>query len=111
MICLFAGLPTQPVREPLEKRKYVALVSGLCIGEPALDIPKTMLLMDWVKGLFGNADQCKDVVRLVVCGTFCAAMPSLQLRLQLPCLLLHAPLLQETMPTYCVLTARHPALT
>eukprot|EP00892_Ulva_mutabilis_P008641 jgi/Ulvmu1/6149/UM028_0005.1 len=66
-IC-YAGLPAQPTKSPLPAKKYVALASGLCIGEPAVDVPKTMLLMDWVKGLFGDADHCKDVVRLVICG-------------------------------------------
>lgn len=67
---LYAGLPAQPARATIEQTKYVALTSGLCIGDSALDVPKTMLLMDWVKGLFGDADQSKDVVRLVICGMF-----------------------------------------
>lgn len=66
--CMHAGLPPQPAKPSLATAKYVALASGLCIGEPAVDVPKTMLLMDWVKGLFGDADQCKDVVRMVICG-------------------------------------------
>lgn len=68
---LYAGLPAQPARSPIESTKYVALTSGLGIGETALDVPKTMLLMDWVKGLFGDAEQSKDVVRLIICGTLC----------------------------------------
>ena len=67
---MFVGLPTQLTLEPLATTKYVALASGLCIGEPAVDVPKTMMLIDWVKGLLGDADQCKDVVRLVICGTY-----------------------------------------
>ena len=65
---LHSGLPPQLAREPRQEQKYLAVASGLCVGDPAVDLPRSMLLIDWMKGLFGDAEKCKDVVRLVICG-------------------------------------------
>ena len=53
----------------------MAVASGLCVGDSSVDLPRSMLLIDWMKGLFGDADTCKDVVRLVICGA-CASTAS-----------------------------------
>lgn len=64
----FAGLPPQPPRQAPKERKLLAVASGLCVGDSSVDLPRSMLLIDWMKGMFGDAEKCKDVVRLVICG-------------------------------------------
>ena len=81
----FAGLPPQVARPPVRARKCIAIVSGLAAGEPGVDAPRLMLLLDWMKGMLGDTATCQSVARLVICGarspalcSFCfvAALPS-----------------------------------
>jgi hypothetical protein len=80
-----AGLPPQPPREALEEQKFLAVASSLCVGDATVDVPRNMLLIDWMKGLFGDAELCKDVVRLVICGVSLSTEPFHLLRTVNPC--------------------------
>jgi secreted protein with Ig-like and vWFA domain len=79
-----AGLPPQPPRETPEEQKFLAIASGLCVGDSTVDVPRNMLLIDWMKGLFGEAERCKDVVRLVICGVspYVSSLETLHCNLQ-----------------------------
>lgn len=63
-----AGLPPQIARPPVSARKCIAIVSGLAAGDPSVDAPRLMLLLDWMKGLLGDTAKCQSVARLVICG-------------------------------------------
>ena len=61
-------MPVQPARTPSSSEKWIAVASGLCIGDPAVDAPRLMLLLDWMKGMLGDTALCKRVCRLIICG-------------------------------------------
>jgi len=70
----FAGLAPQaplPARPPAGPDRYVALVSGLSLAQPAADGLSIQLLVDWLTGHLGaGPDQATaaGVVRLVLAG-------------------------------------------
>lgn len=63
-----AGLAPQPPRNLASEHKYIALVSGLAAGEPSVDAPRLLLLLDWLRGALGDTSRCQRLARLVVCG-------------------------------------------
>lgn len=48
--------------------KYIAFTSGLTTGASSTDVPRLMLLVDWLRGMLGDTALCQRVARLVVCG-------------------------------------------
>ena len=64
-------MPLQPALPVVEKDKWVAVASGLCVGDPAVDAPRLMLLVDWLKGMLGDTELCQQVCRLIICGAPC----------------------------------------
>jgi DNA polymerase alpha/epsilon subunit B len=60
-------MPLQPSRPP-SGDKWVAIASGLSVGEPAVDAPRTLLFIDWIKGMLGDISLCSKVCRLIICG-------------------------------------------
>lgn len=63
----------QPARTPLQAPgPLVAFASGLCIGDAGADMPRLLLLLDWLKGLHGDVERCSRVARLVICGVLLA---------------------------------------
>ena len=66
------GVPVQPPRPQLASDKWVAVASGLCVGDPAVDAPRLLLLVDWLKGMLGDVELCQQVCRLIICGAPCS---------------------------------------
>lgn len=62
-IC-FPGLAPQPPMPALNNDKYVALVSGLSIGNEADDPLKLDLLLDYLAGKLGGEEERKTVSRI-----------------------------------------------
>lgn len=65
---IHAGLPRQPPRPELPEDKYIALVSGLCVGETSSDAHRLALLIDWMTGLLGDPDLCRRIARVIIVG-------------------------------------------
>ena len=76
---IFPGLPSQtplpcvprPPDEQPGANRYVALVSGLRVGDPSMDMLPLQLLLEHLTGQLGCADdqrQQASIVRLVVAG-------------------------------------------
>lgn len=61
----FADMAPQAPRPALDEDKYVALVSGLGVGDDAGDPLKLSLLVDYLTGLLGSNEEQNNMVTKV----------------------------------------------
>lgn len=62
---LFTGpQPQQPLLEATDGDKYVALVSGLSVGDEAGEPARVALLVDYLAGLLGGLPEQEQVAKV-----------------------------------------------
>ncbi|GAB5372681.1 hypothetical protein AAMO2058_001685500 [Amorphochlora amoebiformis] len=67
---VFAGIPEQKKAAALEEDQYVALVSGLHIGDPSVEV-QVQMMVDFLTGMSGGAkehERAAKIVQVVVAG-------------------------------------------